>query len=64
MATNSGKGSRKGSVTERTQFETPSGHSAKRDTETGEILDVKTSDKEPFKGVAQEDDKRRTKAKK
>ena len=63
MATNSGKGSRKGSVTERTQFETASGHAAKRDAKTGEILDVK-SDEESFKGVAKEDDKRRTKAKK
>jgi len=63
MATNSGTGNRKGSVTERTQFETASGHAAKRDAESGEIIDVK-SDEKPFKGVAKEDDKRRTKAKK
>ncbi len=51
MATNTGDKSRKGAVKERTQFETASGNSAKRDTKTGEIMDVK-SDKEPFKGVA------------
>ena len=44
MATNTGNDSRVGSVKDRTQFETPSGHNAKRDTETGEIMDVKTSD--------------------
>lgn len=60
MATNTGKGSRTGSVKNRTQFETPGGNNAKRDTESGEILDVKSSDKEPFKGVAKEPDKRRT----
>jgi len=62
MAKNTGDGSRKGSVDDRTQFETPSGHMAKRDTETGQIMDVK-SDEEPFKGVAQEGDGRRTKKK-
>jgi len=61
MAKNSGKGHRVGSVDDRTQFETPSGHNAKRDTETGRILDVKTSDKKPFKGVAEEPDGRRSK---
>jgi hypothetical protein len=60
MAKNTGNGSRVGSVKDRTQFETPSGNSAKRDAETGQIMDVKTSDKEPFKGVAQEPDKRRS----
>jgi hypothetical protein len=60
MATNTGKGSRKGSVRGKTQFETPSGHYAKRDRETGQIEDVKTSDKEKFKGVAEEPDGRRT----
>ncbi len=62
MAKNTGKGSRKGSVDDRTQFETPSGQHAKRDTETGEIIDVKTSDDKPFKGVAQEGDGRREKS--
>ena len=60
MAKNTGEGSRKGSVNDRTQFETSSGHAAKRDRETGEIIDVKADDK-PFKGVAQEPDGRRTK---
>jgi len=61
MATNTGKDSRKGAVKDRTQFETPSGNAAKRDTKTGQIIDVKTSDDKPFKGVAQEGDDRRTK---
>ncbi|MEJ7577592.1 MAG: hypothetical protein WKF74_11380 [Pyrinomonadaceae bacterium] len=54
MAKNTSKGSRKGTVKDRTQFETESGDAAKRDTKTGRIVDVKTSDKKPFKGVAQE----------
>lgn len=58
MATNTGKNSRKGSVKDRSQFPTPSGHEAKRDEKTGQIMDVK-SDKKPFKGVAKEPDKRR-----
>ena len=60
MGKNTGKGSRVGSVKDRTQFETPSGHNAKRDTKTGRIKEVKTSDKKPFKGVAQEKDGRRS----
>ncbi len=60
MAKNTGKGSRKGSIKDRTQFETPSGNHAKRDTETGQIMDVKTSDDTKFKGVAEEPDKRRS----
>jgi hypothetical protein len=60
MAKNTGKGTRKGTVKDRTQFETPAGEHAKRDTETGQIIDVKTSDDEPFKGVAKEPDGRRT----
>lgn len=59
MATNSGKGSRTGSVKGRTQTKTPSGNSVKRDTTTGRFLDVKTSDKTPYKGVAKESDGRR-----
>ncbi len=59
MARNTGKGSRKGSVDNRTQFKTPSGHYAKRDSKTGQIIDVKTTDKTPFKGVAKETDDRR-----
>lgn len=60
MARNTGKGTRVGSVTGRTQFKTSSGHSAKRDAETGRILAVKTSSKAPFKGVAKERDGRRS----
>ncbi len=63
MAKNTGKEFREGSVDDRTQFETPSGNSAKRDTTTGEIIDVKTTDKSKFKGVAEEPDARRTKSK-
>ena len=59
MGKNTGDDHRKGSVDDRTQFETSSGNSAKRDTETGQILDVK-SDKEKFKGVAEEKDDRRS----
>jgi len=60
MAKNTGKGSRVGSVTGRTQFKTSSGHSAKRDAATGRIIAVKTSSKAPFKGVAKEADGRRS----
>lgn len=60
MAENTGKGYRKGSVRDRTQFDTPAGNKAKRDTDTGRIMDVKTSDKTPFKGVAKEPDGRRS----
>ena len=33
---------------------TPSGHYVKRDTSTGRFMDVKTTDKTPFKGVRKE----------
>jgi hypothetical protein len=49
-----GDNSRKGAVRDRSQFPTPSGNWAKRDKETGRIMDVKTSDKTPFKGVRKE----------
>lgn len=32
----------------------PPGHYVKRDTGTGRFMDVKTSDKAPFKGVRRE----------
>jgi hypothetical protein len=55
MAKNGQAGNgRVGAVKNRTQFETPSGHYAKRDSDTGRILDVKTSSKTPFKGVTKE----------
>ncbi len=49
-----GDGRRIGAVRDRSQTQTPSGHFVKRDTETGRFLDVKTSDKTPFKGVRRE----------
>jgi hypothetical protein len=58
VAKNTGNGYRNGSVDNRSQFPTPSGNWAKRDTATGRITDVKTSDKKPFKGVAKEPDDR------
>ncbi|HRK04694.1 MAG TPA: hypothetical protein PLW14_06305 [Chlorobiota bacterium] len=57
MARNSGKGSRVGSVTNRSQIKTHKVY-VKRDTTTGRFTDVK-SDGKPFKGVAREPDGRR-----
>lgn len=56
MATNppAGDGHRNGAVRNRSQTKTPSGHYVKRDTKTGRFMDVKTSDKKPFKGVRKE----------
>lgn len=56
MATNppTGDGHRKGAVRSRSQTQTPSGHWVKRDADTGRFMDVKTSDKTPFKGVRKE----------
>jgi hypothetical protein len=56
MATNgeSGDNRRHGAVKGRSQTQTPSGHWVKRDTETGQFMDVKTSNKQPFKGVRKE----------
>ncbi|MGG3546250.1 hypothetical protein [Bacillus paranthracis] len=48
-----GKG-RIGAVKGRSQFQTPNGNWAKRDTTTGQILDQKTSSQTPFKGVRKE----------
>jgi hypothetical protein len=48
-----GDGHRIGAVRDRTQFQTPSGLWAKRDKDTGRIMDVKV-DGEPFKGVTKE----------
>lgn len=53
MAKNTGSGHRIGPVKGRSQFTTPSGHPAKRDVQTGRILDVK-HDLKPFKGVRKE----------
>ncbi len=49
-----GDGHRIGAVKLRSQTVTPSGHHVKRDTATGRFLDVKTTDKTPFKGVRRE----------
>lgn len=54
MATNTGKGSRRGSVVGRTQVYNPAtGHYIKRDAATGKFLDVK-SDGSAFKGIRKE----------
>lgn len=55
MAKNTGKGSRKGAVKDRTQFPNPNagGHS-KRDTKTGRIVENSPN---KFKGVRREDSK-------
>ena len=58
MATNTGDGHRKGSVTERSQVENDNEDWTKRDTESGEFMDQKADD-EPFKGVTKEPDERR-----
>lgn len=54
MARNTGDGYRNGAVKGKSQFQTPSGNWAKRDDDTGKIVDVKTVDKTPFKGVRKE----------
>lgn len=56
MATNgkSGDNRRHGAVRQRSQTQMPNGHWVKRDAETGQFMDVKTSDKTPFKGVRKE----------
>lgn len=57
MAKNTGKGFRQGSVDNRSQFYNQHNNTwNKRNTETGEIMDVS---KDPFKGVAREPDDRR-----
>ena len=48
-----GDNARKGAVRGRSQFQTPSGHWAKRNAESGRIMDVK-QDGKPFKGVRRE----------
>ena len=57
MAKNTGDGFRRGSVDNRSQFQHPNGHWIKRDTGSGQFMDVK-SDEGRFKGVAREPDDR------
>jgi hypothetical protein len=58
MAKNTGKGYRQGSVDDRSQtFNPKTQQHVKRDTKTGQFMDVK-QDGKPFKGVAQEPDAR------
>lgn len=56
MATNPPKdGSRKGAVKQRSQVKNPkTGLWTKRNIETGQFMDVKTSSSKPFKGVRKE----------
>jgi hypothetical protein len=49
-----GDNRRVGAVRDRSQFQMPNGKWAKRDDTTGRIMDVKTSDTKPFKGVRKE----------
>ena len=49
-----GDGHRVGAVRQRSQTQTPAGNYVKRDATTGRFMDVKTSSKEPFKGVRKE----------
>lgn len=49
-----GDGHRNGAVRQRSQTQTPAGNYVKRDTTTGRFMDVKTTDKTPFKGVRRE----------
>lgn len=53
MAKNTGKGFRKGAVDSRSQFKSTNGNWVKRDTQTGRILDQKTTGG-AFKGVRKE----------
>ncbi len=64
MAKDTGKGYRKGAVTNRTQVENPQTNDwtkrneNKASSKTGEFMAV-TKDGKPFKGVAKEPDQRR-----
>lgn len=49
-----GDNQRVGAVKDRSQTQTPSGHWVKRDKDNGQFMDVKTTDKTPFKGVTKE----------
>ena len=50
-----GDNARKGAVKERSQVQNPkTGLWVKRNVETGQFMDVKTSNSQPFKGVRKE----------
>jgi len=49
-----GDGHRVGAVRNRSQTQMPSGNYVKRDKSTGQFMDVKTTEKTPFKGVRRE----------
>ncbi len=50
-----GDNARRGAIKDRTQFLNPKNDLwVKRNSETGKIMDVKTSDSKPFKGVTKE----------
>lgn len=53
MAKNTGNGYRKGAVDSRSQFKSTNGNWVKRDTQTGRIIDQKTTGG-AFKGVRKE----------
>ena len=57
MATNkpNGDNARKGAVKQRSQVQNPkTGLWTKRDKQTGQFMDVKTSSNDPFKGITKE----------
>lgn len=55
MAKNTNQGYRIGAIKDRSQVKNPQNdHYVKRDAETGEFIEVKQSDHEPFKGVTKE----------
>ena len=59
MASNTGKGYRKGAVKGRTQYQRDNGNWQKRDERNGHFMPVK-DDGKPWKGVAKEPDGRDT----
>jgi hypothetical protein len=59
MTTNTGKDTRKGAVTARTQFRHDNGDWQKRDERSGHFMERKSTSG-PFKGVAKEPDGRDT----
>ena len=55
MAKNTNKGYRQGAVKDRSQTYNPKTDQwVKRDANTGQFMDAKTSDNKPFKGVSKE----------